>query len=504
MDALEEIQTLLGQVLAAQQTAHQELSDFRSQQIAHNNATAATMQNIDTRLTVLEVKSRPASPGPSRAEETARKATFAPSPASAKPDKEVREETPYYHQGTGLPITPAPGKNDQSAGAAKEDKHYDRRDTMHLRSLVQLETTSQFPTVHQTASSFAHITYTRSSVKSFFKFWEDIARYEMKEQAGLKNVHGLIDESVVNALIATDRTRLDNGKFYKLTRSDLYELMQSAFRPMDKIDFSKKLEANVEFTFQSNYRPTPEYFQFFYNALLLYISKFTKVFEILICGCTDRKSVLPRCDNKPGGLVKIFVEKVPFEYGKNVLRLFDVDKWNDYYAFIKAFTERIEEHYGDGERARKLRRCFSGTHYEAKKFDEKVQALQQLSAAPPHPSISEDDHEDMVQIEGEQLDQELDALLAAMQQPNSKGPSPKPSFDKNAPREPMVCIGKLLKGVCTKAQCNFSHKEEDINKKRHEFLKLINEQLAASRSSAAAQRVHNIAPLVEDRYDDDY
>ena len=92
MDALEEIQTLLGQVLAAQQTAHQELSDFRSQQIAHNNATAATMQNIDTRLTVLEVKSRLASPGPSRAEETARKATFAPSPASAKPDKEVAKK----------------------------------------------------------------------------------------------------------------------------------------------------------------------------------------------------------------------------------------------------------------------------------------------------------------------------------------------------------------------------------------------------------------------------
>jgi len=461
------------------------------------------MQKIDTRLTILEVKSRPPSPGPSRAEETARKATFAPSPASPEADKDVQQETPYFHP-TGLPITPAPGKEDKSNEGDKPDKRSDRRETIHLRTLVNLEARSQFPTVHKTLSSFSHITYTRSTVKSFFKFWEDVARYEMKEQAGLPNVNALIDEGVINALVATDRARLEHGKFYTLTRSELYDLMQSAFRPMDKIDFSKKLEANVEFSFQANYRPTPEYFKFFYDALLLYTSTFTKVFEILVYGCTDRKSVLPRCDNKPGGLVKIFVEKVPFEYGKNVLRLFDVDKWDDYYSFIKAFTERVEEHHGDGERARKLRRCFSGTHYEAKKFDQKVQALQQLCAAPPDPTIPEDEHEDMVQIEGEQLDQELDVLLAAMQQPHGKGPPAKPPFDKSAPREPMVCIGKLLKGTCTKSQCSFSHKEEDINRKRHEFLKLINEQLAASKSSAAAQRVHNIAPLVEDRYDDDY
>ena len=499
MASLEEIQSLLGQVLAAQQTAHQELSEFRSQQIAHNNTSAEAMQNIDTRLTILEIKSRPPSPGPSGAEETARKATFAPSPV-----KGVPPETPYFHA-SGLPITPAPGKSDRGKQERqdKQEKNPERRETIHLRSLVNLEAKSQFPVVHKTLASTAHITYTRSSVKTFFKFWEDVAKFEMKEQSGLPNVNALIDSSVVKALVATDRKKLDEFKFYALSRAELYDLMQSVFRPKDKLDFMKKLEANVEFSFQADYRPTPEYFQFFYNALLLYSSTFTKVFEILVHGA-DPKLVLPRCDNKPGGLVKAFVEKIPFEYGKNVLRLFDVDKWVDFYAFNKAFMDLVEEHNADGERARKLRRCFGGTHYESKKFEQKVHALQQLCAAPPDPTIPDDVHEEMVQIEGELLDQEVDVLLAAMQQPHGKGPPNKPSYDKSAPREPMVCIGKLLKGTCTKTQCNFSHKEEDINKKRHEFLKLINEQLAASKSSAAAQRVHNIAPLVEDRYDDDY
>ena len=243
----------------------------------------------------------------------------------------------------------------------------------------------------------------------------------MKEQSGLPNVNALIDSSVVKALVATDRKKLDEFKFYALSRAELYDLMQSVFRPKDKLDFMKKLEANVEFSFQADYRPTPEYFQFFYNALLLYSSTFTKVFEILVHGA-DPKLVLPRCDNKPGGLVKAFVEKIPFEYGKNVLRLFDVDKWVDFYAFNKAFMDLVEEHNADGERARKLRRCFGGTHYESKKFEQKVHALQQLCAAPPDPTIPDDVHEEMVQIEGELLDQEVDVLLAAMQQPHGKGP----------------------------------------------------------------------------------
>ena len=325
----------------------------------------------------------------------------------------------------------------------------------------------------------------------------------MRENTTLP-VTTLIDPQVREHLVSSDRVGLGNGKFFKLSRTDLYGLMQTQFRPSDKLDFMKQLEDNVEFNFSTHFRPTPEYFKPFYDALQLYISKFSKLYEILTHGASQPALVIPRCDNKPGGLIKAFVLKIPYEYGTRVLQLMTTERWTDLYAFFKDFNQIADAHKLDGEAARKLRRCFGGTAYESKKFEQKLQHLQELRQVPD--DLHDEHFADAMVAEAEELDEELDTMLAAaMQQPRGKGPFGKPPFDKNAPpRDPLVCLSKLLHGVCSKPMgtCNYSHKEDLIHKRRLEFIDLIHKQLSAAKSSAATQRVQKIVPL-EDSYEDE-
>ena len=474
-----------------------------SEQLAQQEENlSARFEKIDLRLDSLETKtkSRPPTPSPSFARDS-------------PPD------TPYF-DATGLPITPAPTKTakvnseeqeskletkQESRPVQNKDNHNtnnekrpDRRETLHLHTVKTSEAVSSAPLVHGVLASSAHIRYKKSSIRSFFEFWELVSEYELRERTTLP-VNTLIEKTVREYLISTDRNRLGTGKFYNLSREELYNLMQEQFRPTDKLDFMKQLESNVEFVFSAHFRPTPEYFKPFYDALLLYIFTFTRISEILSHGTDDARSNIPRCDNKPGGLVRAFVGKIPFEYGTRTLQLLGETQWPTLLDFIRDFQKIMDQHRDDAERARKLRRTFGGTQYEAKKFDQKLQHLQALRT---EFSGDYEDIREAVEVEAEELDEELDGMLAAMQQPHGKDFPKKTPYDKAAPqRDPLVCITKLLHGTCAKASCNYSHKEDMVAKKRLEFLDLIQKQIAASKPQRTfpPQRV----AVMEDIYDDD-
>lgn len=459
----------------------QKFSEQAAQQLAFKEEINSRFEKLEFRLYTLEAKSRSSSP--------------------------------IYFDATGLPITPAnkPAKTGASFAAppppsddspknkdGKNNKKPDRRETLHLHSMKTSEAVSTLPLVHGVLASSDHIRYKKSSIRNFFEFWELVNEYELRERTTLP-VNTLIEKTVREHLISTDRNRLGTGKFYTLDREELYNLMQEQFRPADKLDFMKQLENNVDFVFSAHFRPTPEYFRPFYDALLLYISTFTKTFEILSYGSDDLKTNVPRCDSKPGGLVKAFVAKIPFEYGSRTLLLMEETKWPTLLDFIRDFQKVMDRHKEDAERARKLRRTFGGTQYEAKKFEQKLQHLQALRAE------CVDDYEDIreaAEIEAEELDEELDDMLAAAMQQSRNDFSKKTPYDKDAPqRDPLVCITKILHGTCTKVSCKYSHKEDMVAKKRLEFLDLIQKQIAAAKPQRAFPP-HRVAVL-ENSYDDE-
>ena len=371
---------------------------------------------------------------------------------------------------------------------------------MHFRGVGKAESESQRPLVHGLLSSYEHIACKKLSVPSFRKFWDDVMLYETKEMVKLP-VTSLVDTSVREHLISKNRTRLNDAKFFALTHKELYHLMQKEFAPPDRIEFMKLLEKNVQFEFSAHFRPTPEYFKPFYDAVLLYCTSFRKIYEILAFELPSDR-IIPPCNNKPHGLIKAFVSKIPYEYGTNVLLLMDKDKWENIYKFIANFTEILNEHLADGERARKLRRAFGGTQYEAKKFtaEQKLHMLQEMQQSKPPEEDAEWWYESMAAAE-EELEDEVDMMLAALQQPQAREHKP---FDRNAPpKDPLVCITKLLYGTCTKAGCVYSHREDLVGKKRLHYRELIDKQLAAAQPTKA-QRPQPPArvSVLEDIYDD--
>lgn len=474
----------------------EELQKIMVEGFARMDANAETnkqqMQALEARIAAIETRSHRSTPvmEPAVAFESPK---AEPQTPPAQPP--VAESPPMFGP-TGLPFTPAPGKED------KPQKRPDRRETIHLHNLKSAEASARVPVVHGLLASYDHITYKKSSLHQFYKFWDAVKLYELKEATKLP-VTAIIDEMIRESLISSDLRRLGNGRFFELSHEELYTIMQAEFRPTDCLDFMKQLEANVEFEFSAHFRPSPEYFKPFYDALLIFISKFSQIYDILVHGIRG-EDIIPRCDNKPGGLVKAFAAKIPFEYGTRCLLLLPKNRWDALSDFLKDFRALLDVHKGYAECARKLRRCFGGTQYESKKFDQKLQRLQELRALPHDPGLYDDEWHDAFAAAAEELDQDVDTMLAAaMQQTRGKDFPQKPHHGKDGPpRDPLVCITKLLHGTCTKPQCSYAHKEDLVQKKRYEFLDLIQKQIAASRGAQRGIPPQNAAAM-EDKYDDE-
>ena len=462
------------------------------------------LESIDTRLVVLEQKSRPpsrsTSPPTKQIEEKRAAFEDAPSPGSKDSSGPLLRELgdDNFFGATGLPYTPAPAKTKPKSSDRAPPP---RRDTIHLRSVRKAEEDSQRPVVHASVASYEHISIKKLNLPNFFKFFEAALLYQQREHITLP-LPTLVDELVRNQLISKNRGILDEPSFFMLTQEDLYDVMQKVFAPVDRIDFIDKLTKNVEFVFSAHFRPSPEYFQPFYDALILYATRFLKIYEVLAHKRLN-DAVIPRCDNKENGLVKIYNSKIPYEFGARLLVLMDKTKWDDIYMFIKDFTAVVDKMRDISEQTKILRRLFGGTQYEAKKFDQKLQQLQQLQSMPVESGDHDDAWHDARAALAEEVDDELTGMLAALQQPHGREPFKKEPYDKGAlPKDPLVCITKLLYGTCSKATCSYSHKEDLIAKKRVQFMDLIQKQLAAAKPSAAQRQPQRVS-VMDDIYDDD-
>lgn len=418
---------------------------------------------------------------------------------------------------TGLPKTPAPGKKRRHSKQRKKD----RRDTLHLRNLETSRSTALVPVMHGNIKPYDNIKYLGENIGQLIEFWVQFYTYVDQERYE-PPVWTMMPAHVRRRLIASDHENLGNGKFRNLTLKEIYAVMQKEFRPTDRLDFIRKLEANVEFAFNSHYRPTAQYFTPFYDAVLLYISRFSDVYDILAFGILDRKDIIPRCDTKNGGLVKSFVSKMSFEFGNNLLLVMDQQRWKSLGSFFRDLRKRLLVCKKDSECARRLSRLFSGTQYEARKRDSAAkpdrklqQILQQMQELdrredPPEPTQPFEERYDDDAEEAEDADDEenaLETMLAAAMYPARTKDSPqkqragKPAAprDPSATREPYVCLTKIFHGVCNKQGCTRSHNPQQVTKQRRELIEVMLKADAAEKSTGAPQK---FAAMVDP--DEDY
>ena len=401
----------------------------------------------------------------------------------------LNEENPMRNSRRTLPNPPKPtataasvsninaddSKRDDSlsnkTGATNDAfaKGADRRKTMQERTVFEYAKIAQPVTFQAAQPDFEHIKLMVLKVDAIFNFFEEIAEYQTSY--GIKihvplRVHKNIRRKIMS------KYGITSTQLMQLSDDELYNKIRKFVLPDSKVEFSTSLGASVEFNIRSSYKPSPEYFRPFYDALLEFRIVFIKTFELLAADNTDN---VPECRNKEGGLIGIFVNKIPFLYGTRVLQELNKKKIEEsVYTFLAEFYGVVEAHLECHVKARHLSRFFGGTAYEATKKADK--SLSNIKAAPAFDDVYDDDpppedepeldlepdHEDtppFVEDSDADGDNAFDDDLAAMQSP---------AASRAFPGGTGPCFTKVNTGRCDKPNCAFSHSADAIQKARDE------------------------------------
>jgi hypothetical protein len=246
-----------------------------------------------------------------------------------------------------LPKTPAPAERS-------------RRTSLFERQADANERYAVTPVVQAIQPKYDHIRLSAVTVSQTFKFFHEVNHYEM--QVGVKLPVTTMVEDKVRELIIARNPELTETKFYQLKVKDLFRYVQDLIKPTTIVDFREKLERNIEFVMPKGYSPLPTDFHVFYNALLIYRARFRKVYELL---AYDNEDNCPECTNKEGGLIRSFLNPIPFEYGTRVMvQMGSKRKFSEIHEFLTAFYKYVEIHREQNRAAVQLRQAFGGTEYK--------------------------------------------------------------------------------------------------------------------------------------------
>jgi hypothetical protein len=263
-------------------------------------------------------------------------------------------------------------KNDKNDKAPKADKNNksnknDKKDKVGFSDAVKKRRRESFlqrvdsrptATIQYTAPlpSYKHIALETLNVREVRRFTDDVVEY--------RTTHGLhcpaaslIKPAVRDQIIARTKGKLTAEEFYALEVRELILLLLEQVRPDTVLAFQKMLEYNVQFpTLPKDYKPRSDNFQPMYDALLLYRKNFETVYEIL---AEENEANIPAATYKDGGLVKIFANKIPFDYCHKFLRADGTTKFTSIKVFIRRFyEERVEVHYESFKVARNMNQNF--------------------------------------------------------------------------------------------------------------------------------------------------
>ena len=206
-------------------------------------------------------------------------------------------------------------------------------------------------TTIQNQPSFSHIKLQWLTVKDTFKFWSDVNKYEQMHDIPLKPAT-LVDDYVRKTIITKNRDEIiDEEQFFKLSSKQLRRYIQKSIRPTDKNMFASKLSEAVGFWSSNNFTLTVLNFQDFFTRLCTYRREFEEVYEFL---AYHNAANIPKLENKDKGIIKIFLSKIPCEYGNKVFQQLSKTKFESLDEFMTLFFSVDSEHYDISKESRKL------------------------------------------------------------------------------------------------------------------------------------------------------
>lgn len=348
-----------------------------------------------------------------------------------------------------------------------------RRETIFQRQLRVANESANPLVIHGTQPPYEHIKLEYLSIGRIFDFFDKILEYESTTSISLP-VTSLVATAVRQQIISWFHPKLTLRSFLALSTRELYVLSQEIVKPQSEIAFLEALSKTVKWegTGSSSYMPVVTNFLPFYKAVLLYKEKYLRVYEFV---ALNNETNVPACTNKEGGLIKHFIDQIPFEYGKRVWLRFGKTKRDatyDIYKFLADFDAILQESRKICESTRMVRELFGGTAYEA--FKKSATSLHEL-----HSIATDCTDEPYSPVDDADPYDDFDEQLHYLQSGKPQGITASTPASKPA----LACITKVLYGSCDKNSCKWSHDPKLIAETREKYVTLIVEQQKKSVSS---------------------
>lgn len=199
-----------------------------------------------------------------------------------------------------------------------------------------------------------HIKLTRLTPRKVLQFWVAVLEYQSSHLLKL-NVASLISQTVKDTIMARF-PELHHDKFNHLTDIQLQNYTIKMIQPRTKSEFYTKMTAAVRFNNDATLMPRAEHFGLFYAALRSYKIHFTRMYDIL---SRDNFHAVPECTMHKGGLIRLFLSKIPHNYGVSVHNNMSVKKFDDIEHYITAFYDIVQRHYTYHLTTTELNDCFT-------------------------------------------------------------------------------------------------------------------------------------------------
>jgi hypothetical protein len=85
--------------------------------------------------------------------------------------------------------------------------------------------------------------------------------------------------------------------------------------------------------------------------------------------CEENAEITPETRAKDKGLARTFVDKIPDQYGHNVVKSMKTHLVADIYEFLKRFYKVVADGHAVSDKARNLSLKFGGTRYDSRMND---------------------------------------------------------------------------------------------------------------------------------------
>lgn len=208
-------------------------------------------------------------------------------------------------------------------------------------------------------------------IDTILRFIDDIIEYHERHSIQLK-VGALISRGVLQEMCA----RYANLSLHALIAAstvDIFNILLAEITPTTQYEFYQRLEAAVHFVLAAHhpttYRPSPADYRPMYNGLLTYKKVFLRIVEIFSYTLLDiAPQNIPECSTKRGGLVKLVLDEIPFEYGNRVHQAYLTKLMTPdltFHAYLNLFFKVIEHHFSLYVQFRTFAQHFGGSAYHA-------------------------------------------------------------------------------------------------------------------------------------------